>query len=286
MRAFICTACGTQYPPSESAPVRCVICEEERQYVPPGGQGWTTLPALAAGRFNAFRQHEDGVIGIGTQPAFAIGQRALIICTDHGNILWDCISLLDAATVTLINGLGGLTAIGISHPHFYTTMVEWSRAFGGIPVYVHADDARWVMRQDPAVALWRGETLELLPGVTLIRCGGHFAGGAVLHWAQGAQGRGVLCSSDIATVTMDRQFLTFMRSYPNLIPLSLKQVNAIGAALAPFEFDAIYGHFFDRVIPTGGKRILSASIKRYGDAINGAYEWVSPQGSNSAGEGA
>ncbi|MBX9591834.1 MAG: hypothetical protein K2X43_21285 [Hyphomonadaceae bacterium] len=272
MQAYICTACGTQYPPSTAPPPQCTICEEERQYVPPGGQAWTTLQALATGHCNAYRQHEPGVIGIGTQPAFAIGQRALIICTPGGNILWDCISMLDPATLTLINGLGGLKAIGISHPHFYTTMVEWSRAFGGIPVHIHADDERWIMRPDPAINLWTGETLKVLPGVTLIRCGGHFAGGSVLHWADGADGRGVLCSSDIATVTTDRKFLTFMRSYPNLIPLSITQVSAIGAALEPFAFEAIYGHFFDRVIPAGGKRILQASIQRYADALNGAYD--------------
>ena len=104
MQAFICTACGTQYPPSEVSPPSCVICEDERQFVPPGGQTWTTLPALAASRFNAYRQHEPGIIGIGTQPSFAIGQRALLICTPNGNILWDCISMLDAATVTVIKG--------------------------------------------------------------------------------------------------------------------------------------------------------------------------------------
>ncbi len=272
MHAYICTACGTQYAPGTSPPSQCAICEEERQYVPPGGQTWTTLAALAAGRFNGYRQHEPGLIGIGTQPAFAIGQRALIVCTPGGNILWDCISMLDPATVTLIKGLGGLKAIAISHPHFYTTMVEWSRAFGDIPVHLHADDERWIMRPDPAVRLWQGETLALLPGVTMIRGGGHFAGGSMLHWADGAGGRGVLCSSDIATVTTDRKFLTFMRSYPNLIPLSVKQVTAIGAALEPFAFDAIYGHFFDRVIPAGGKRILQTSIRRYGDAIAGAYD--------------
>ena len=140
------------------------------------------------GRFNAYRQHEPGIIGIGTQPSFAIGQRALLICTPNGNILWDCISMLDAATVTLINGLGGLKAIAISHPHFYTTLVEWSRAFGGIPVHLHADDQHWIMRPDPCIELWQGETLNLLPDVTLIRGGGHFPGGAMLHWAKGAAG--------------------------------------------------------------------------------------------------
>jgi hypothetical protein len=272
MDAFICTACGTQYPPSSVAPRQCVICEEERQYVPPRGQTWTTLAGLAAGHFNSYRQHEPGVIGIGTQPQFAIGQRALVVSTPNGNVLWDCIALLDPATVTLIEGLGGLKAIAISHPHFYTTMVEWSRAFGGIPIHLHADDRRWIMRPDPAVQLWKGETLKLMPDVTLIRCGGHFPGGTVLHWAKGAGGRGVLCSSDIATVATDRKFLSFMRSYPNLIPLSAKQVTGIAAALEPFAFDTIYGHFFDRVVASGGKRTLEISVKRYVDALNGAYE--------------
>jgi hypothetical protein len=258
-----------QYPPADAPPSHCTICVEERQYVPPAGQSWTTLAELAARSFNGWRQHEPGVIGIGTQPQFAIGQRALLVLTPHGNVLWDCISMLDAATVALIKGLGGLTAIAISHPHFYTTMVEWSRAFGDVPIHLHVADREWIMRPDPAIRPWDGETLELMPGVTLVRCGGHFPGGTVLHWAEGAGGNGVLCSSDIATVTMDRKFLSFMRSYPNLIPLPASQVTGIAAALAPFRFDTIYGHFFDRVIPSGGKRILQASVDRYVAWISG-----------------
>jgi len=268
MPAFICTACGTQYPDSATPPKQCPICEEERQFVPPTGQSWTTLEGLRARHFNSFRQHEEGLIGIGTQPNFAIGQRALLLCTPHGNVLWDCVALLDDATVALIKGLGGLTAIGISHPHFYTTMVEWSRAFD-CPIHLHAADRKWIMRNDPAIKLWEGDTLALLPDVTLIRGGGHFPGGAMLHWAKGAGGRGVLCSSDIATVTVDRKFLSFMRSYPNLIPLSAREVEGIAAALAPFAFDTIYGHFFDRVIATGAKQAMQVSVARYIAAING-----------------
>ena len=272
MEAFICTACGTQYAPSDKPPAQCAICEEERQYVPPAGQSWTTLKSLAARSFNAYRQHEPGVIGIGTQPNFAIGQRALLIRTPHGNVLWDCIAMLDDATVAIVNGLGGLAAIGISHPHFYTTMVEWSRAFGGIPIHLHAADRDWIMRPDPAINLWDGDTLSVLPDVTMIRGGGHFPGGSILHWAKGARGRGVLCSSDIATVTTDRKFLTFMLSYPNFIPLPGKAVRGIAAALAPFRFDTIYGHYFDRVIPTGGEGVLKRSVARYLKAIGDDME--------------
>jgi glyoxylase-like metal-dependent hydrolase (beta-lactamase superfamily II) len=209
------------------------------------------------------------VIGIGTHPAFAIGQRALLLRTEGGNVLWDCISLVDAATVTLIGALGGIAAIAISHPHFYTGMVEWSRAFGGVPIHLHAADRVWIMRPDPAIRLWEGESLALLPGITLIRCGGHFPGGTVLHWSAGAQGRGALCPGDIAAVPPDRKSLSFMRSYPNFIPLSAGAVEGIAAALAPFAFDTIYGHYFDRVVPTGGKDVLAASVARYLAAIQG-----------------
>ena len=272
MPAFICTACGMQYAPGEAPPAHCRVCEDERQYTAPRGQSWTTLDRLTACHFNAFRQHEPGLIGIGTLPGFAIGQRALLICTAQGNLLWDCISFIDEATVTFIKGLGGLSAIAISHPHFYTTLVEWSRAFGNVPVYLHADDAAWVMRPAPCIEPWQGETYELLPGLTLIRGGGHFRGGTMLHWAAGAEGRGVVCSADIARVNMDRKSFTFMRSYPNNIPLSEKGVQAIGAALAPFQFDRVYSHFFDLFIPAGAKQILQSSIERYIAAIRGAYD--------------
>jgi hypothetical protein len=105
--------------------------------------------------------------------------------------------------------------------------------------------------------------------VTLIRCGGHFPGGAVLHWTQGAEGRGVLCAADIATVAADRKFLSFMRSYPNLIPLSAREVEHIGAALEPFAFDTLYGHYFDRVIVRGAKQAVRDSVARYVAAIKG-----------------
>ena len=274
MPAFICSACGTQYPPSEAPPAHCPVCEEERQYIPPDGQSWTTLARLGTSHLNGFRQHERGLIGIGTQPKFAIGQRALLLCTPEGNILWDCIALIDDATATLINGLGGLRAIAISHPHFYTTLVEWSRAFGDVPVYLHADDSKWVRRSDDCIKFWQGETLELLNGVSLIRGGGHFPGGTMLHWAAGAEGKGVVCAADIATVNLDRKSFTFMRSYPNHIPLSERTVRAIGAALMPLAFDRVYSHHFERVIHSDAKQILRSSVERYIAAIGGAYDRV------------
>jgi hypothetical protein len=268
MPAYICNTCGTQFAPAVKEPPACPICDDERQFVPPAGQSWTTHEALARRHCNSFRQHEPGLIGIGTVPAFAIGQRALLLLTEEGNVLWDCISLLDEATIALVKGLGGLIGIAISHPHYYSSMVEWAHAFDA-PIHLHAADREWVRRPDPAIKFWDGDTFSLARGVTLIRCGGHFAGGTVLHWAQGGGGRGALLSGDIVQVIPDRKFVSFMRSYPNLIPLSAPAVERIGALLDPYRFEVIHGAWFERTIPRGGKQIVERSIARYVAAVRG-----------------
>lgn len=266
MPAFICTACGTQFPPSDKAPAHCRICEEERQYVPAAGQSWTTLETLAQGYINELCDYEAGITGIGA--GFAIGQRALLLQTAGGNVLWDCVATLNDLTIDAVKAQGGLKAIAISHPHFYTAMVEWAKTFG-CPIHLHAADKEWIVRPDPAIQLWDGETRQLWDGVTLIRCGGHFEGGTVLHWQDEKQPSGVVCSGDILTVTTDRKWLSFMRSYPNFIPLSGREVGRIDEAMAPFAFDKIYGHYFDRVIATDAKRVFENSVRRYIAAING-----------------
>ena len=167
---------------------------------------------------------------------------------------------MDAATIEIVRALGGLAGIAISHPHYYTTMVEWSRAFGDTPIHLHAADRQWIMRPDPAIKLWDGDTLSVAEGVTLIRCGGHFAGGTVLHWAAAGEGRGALFSGDIVMVIGDRSHVSFMRSYPNLLPMSATAVERIGAALEPYAFEAIYGAFFDRNIAKGGKAAVQRSV--------------------------
>jgi hypothetical protein len=191
-----------------------------------------------------------------------IDQRALLVRTPAGNFLWDCIALLDEATAAIIRALGGLAGIGLSHPHYYSTMVEWGREFG-VPVWVHAADRQHVTRPDPCLRFWEGETQDVLPELTLHRLGGHFAGGAVAHWRGGAAGRGALLSGDILQVLPDRKFIGFMRSYPCLIPLPPAEVRRMAERCAALEFDAIFGAFHEREIVTGGKPALARSAERY-----------------------
>lgn len=268
MPHFICSTCATQFAETTEAPEHCPICEDERQYVGWGGQSWTTLAEVREKHRPAFREEEPGLLGIGMEPKFAIGQRALVVQTPAGNVLWDCIPLLNAEIVERVHSVGGLTAIAISHPHYYTSMVEWSRAFDA-PVYLHAADREWVMRPDRGVTFWDGETRELLPGVTLIRCGGHFEGGTVLHWAQGVEGRGALLSGDILQVVPDRRYVSFMRSYPNLIPLPAESVRRIAKCVDPYAFERIYGAWFDLRVAADGNAAVRRSADRYVRALGG-----------------
>jgi hypothetical protein len=268
MPAFICAACGTEFPPSPDPPAACPICEDERQFIPASGQSWTALEALARGHANTFREHEAGVLALETRPHFAIGQRAFLILTPRGNVLWDCLTLLDAATVTLVRALGGLAAIAISHPHYYTAMYRWAEAFDA-PVHLHAADRGWVVHPSPRLAYWEGDAKPILPGVTLARLGGHFAGGTVLHWADGAEGRGALFSGDVLQVLPDRRHVSVMRSFPNITPLSAAVVERVAARLAPYRYDRIYGAFAEREILSDGEAAIRRSLERYIRAVSG-----------------
>ena len=269
MPNFICTTCGTQHAVSEQPPNACAICEDERQYVKATGQQWTTLERLRLTNRNSIRLEEPGLIGIGIEPQFAIGQRALFLRTLHGNILWDCVPLLDPAVIETVKAVGGISAIAISHPHYYATMVEWSRAFGDVPIYLHAADRQWVMRPDKAIGFWDGETKKVVDGLTLVRCGGHFEGGTVLHWQGGASGNGALLTGDIIQVVADRKHVSFMYSYPNYVPLAGAAVERIMKAVETLTYDRIFGAFWESVIGQDAKAAVNRSAQRYLRAIGG-----------------
>jgi hypothetical protein len=256
MPAYICLACGTQFAPGASPPSACPICEDERQPVRREGQAWTTMEELRRTSRNELRELEPGLTGIGTSPTFAIGQRALLVRTPAGNLLWDCVSLLDEAAVERIGALGGIQHIAISHPHYYSAMVEWAHEFGAT-IHLTAADREWVMRPDPAISFWSGR-LTPLPGVTLVQTGGHFEGGTVLH-----RGRSLLCGDIIFVLAGRDARVSFMRSYPMLLPLSEPLLDGLLTAIEDLDYDRLYGAWWDRVIPSGAREVVARSAERY-----------------------
>ena len=267
MPSYICTTCGVGYAETDAPREVCLICADERQYVNAKGQSWTTLEELASDHVNELKSMEPGLTALGSKPAVAIGQRALVVERPDGGVMWDCTPVITDEALAAIAAKGGIKAIAISHPHFYSTMVDWSRALGGVPIYLHEDNRDYVMRPDPAIEYWSGETKEIAPGITLVRTGGHFTGSTVLHWAEGAEGRGVLMTGDTITVVPDTRWVSFMYSYPNLIPVNARTVERIVKAIKPFAFDRIYGGWWDRVVDTDAKAAVQRSAERYIAAI-------------------
>jgi len=265
----ICATCGNHF--GDDRPDVCAVCADERQWVPPGGQRWTTLAELAAaGHRSDVREVEPGLVGIGADPPVAIGQRSLLVTTPAGNLLWDPSGFIDDAAVAAVRSLGGLSFVTASHPHFYGAIASWAGAFGA-EILVPAADAAWLRAPGPGVRvrLWSG-TLSVLPEVTLVQCGGHFPGSAVAHWASGAEGRGVLLSGDTIFVTPGEDRVSFVWSAPNRLPLSERAVQGVVDAVRPYSFDRIYGGWWAPVIRSGARDVLLRGGARYIELLRGA----------------
>ncbi len=262
MTVWICVACGIEHANTARPPARCAICSDDRQYVPPAGQQWTSLGELAGGHTGGFTELEPDLYALRVSPSFGIGQRGLLLRTPGGNLLWEPPGFLDQAMIDAATELGGVAAVAASHPHLVGCSVTWSRAFEGVPVYVAEVDRRWARRPDDVLTPWSG-TVEVLPGATLVQCGGHFPGSAVLHWAAGAQGRGAVLCGDTLMVAADRATVSFMRSYPNLLPLPERLVRQIARRVGALSFDRIYGGFHGSVIDSGAAAAVQFSAERY-----------------------
>lgn len=259
----VCVACGTQFPtPNRQEVKTCPICDDPRQFVPPSGQAFTTLSALRKDHNNDFTpcKTDPNLIFIETVPKVAIGQRAMLIKTPKGNILWDCIAFLDKETIKRIEKEGGLKAIVISHPHYYTTHVNWAAAFK-CPVYVAAEDESWAtMKSTHRKPITDIET-DILPGsnIKAIKVGGHFPGSLVLlykhrlliadtivttpagmgDWSINGVGEKV----DTSDEPPDRNTFSFLWSIPNMIPLSPDEMLRMWRILKGYGFEATHGAF-------------------------------------------
>ncbi|MCA4134750.1 hydrolase [Arthrobacter sp. M4] len=266
---LICATCAVER--DGSIPEVCPICADERQYVPEGGQKWLTLGGLEqAGQQALLKENEPGLIGITTEPKVGIGQTAQLVVTDEGSLLWDPVGYVDDSAVKAVLDRGPVLAIAASHPHMFGVQVEWSHRLGGVPVLVADVDQRWLGRNDPVIEYWSGSR-TLAEGLTLHQTGGHFPGSAVVHWATGAGGKGVLLTGDSVFPNPDRRSIAFMRSYPNHLPLSGTVALRIAAQLGELKFDRIYGNF-NNVIASRAEAILHDSAQRHAAWARGDYD--------------
>jgi hypothetical protein len=265
---WVCETCGVEH--AEAVGV-CVICADERQWVPADGQRWATLEQLTR---TGHRVHVTGLepdlFGITVDPKVGIGQQAHLVRTRAGNLLWDPVGYIDDEAVNGLRELGDVRAVAASHPHMFGVQVEWSKALGGVPVLVAEADIEWVQRRDSAITTWSGR-YEVAPGLTLHQLGGHFPGSAVVHWMAGAAGRGVLLASDTLQANPDRETVTFLRSYPNRIPLSPATVERMTRALSQLAFDRLYDNF-GTTVEADAAAAVTRSAHRYCGWVRGEFD--------------
>ncbi len=260
-RRIICKTCGTQYNETVPPPGGCPICNDDRQYVPDSGQAWTNLDYLQRNHSNIITPLGEGLYQLQSAPSFGIGQRAFLVVAPGGNILWDCIALINEPTIEFIRSKGGLKAIAFSHPHYYTTMNEWAAVFD-CPVYIHANDEPWVYNKGPKINLWRGEEKILNDEIRIINVGGHFPGSCVLQVPFLSKEGTMLCG-DTFYISPSKKHFAFMYSYPNRIPLPLAEIKRIKEKMAAIPFDRIHGFYEYQDIYTDAKQIMEQSFARY-----------------------
>jgi glyoxylase-like metal-dependent hydrolase (beta-lactamase superfamily II) len=264
----ICATCGVE---SSRAVDVCPICDDERQWVPAAGQVWTSLKELQRDDHQVeLRELEPDLFGLTVTPGVGIAQQSKVVRTPDGLLLWDPIGYVDEEAARAVLALGPVVAVAASHPHMYGVQVEWSRALGAVPVLVSQADAHWVQRPDDAIETWQGER-EVLPGVVLSQPGGHFPGSAVVHWAAGADGRGVLLSGDTIFANADRTSVSFMRSFPNHLPLSGAVALRIAEHVARRPFERLYNNF-QGVVPADARDVVLRSAQRHAEWTRGDHD--------------
>ena len=265
---WICRTCAVEH---AERPAVCAICADERQWVPATGQAWTTLAELAAaGERLVLEELEPDLFGLTSEPSVGIGQQAKVVRTPAGTLLWDPPGYVDDAAVEQVRALGPVVAIAAPPPPPARGRVERRRARGHAPARGAEADAHWVARPDPVVETWTGGR-EVLPGVVLSQPGGHFPGSAVVHWAAGADGRGVLLSGDTIFANPDRTSVSFMRSYPNRIPLSAAVVLRVAERVARRPFERLYNNF-EGVIPADARAVVLRSAQRHAAWVRGDFD--------------
>lgn len=257
----ICTACGTQHPGTHTETDLCPICTDDRQSVPETGQTWTNLEKLSDNYSVIIKKVTGNLYELRMAPTFAIGQRALLVLSPGGNILWDCIPLLNEPTIAFIKAMGGLKAIAFSHPHYYSTMNVWAETFE-CPIYIHKSDEQWIFDGCDRVKLWQGTEQELWTGIRIINVGGHFPGSSILHIPFLSPGGTVLCGDTFA-ISPSKNHMAVMYSYPNRIPLPIQEVNRINLQMQQLPFDTMHGFYDFQNIYGDAKLILENSLARY-----------------------
>ncbi|KAK9797021.1 hypothetical protein WJX73_007575 [Symbiochloris irregularis] len=219
------------------------------------------------GYHSTIKEEAPNVWSFGIEPKFGIGQRSWVLQSGKGAVMWDCVPLLDEKAVQKIRELGGLQAITASHPHFFSAMVDWAELFD-TKIFLPETARPWAdqCRNDARITFWPGNKHELADRVTILRLGGHFRSSSVLHWDNPDLG-GALFTGDTVFATPDPRWVSWMYSFPELLPLPAREVARIRDALKPWKFQRLYAAFTS--IEQDADEVVQRSAGRYIAHVSG-----------------
>ena len=265
MAVISCATCGVERR-VDALPEACPICMDERQYMPADGvQRWVDPAALDVR--TEMHAIEPGLWSVVLHGAPGIGQHAKIVQTDAGCVMVEAPAAITDEAVAAVRALGDVKAIIPTHPHMYGCQSLWAAALGAT-VYVAKADAGWLGERPARLEEWDGELA--VGGVRASSPGGHFPGSAVVHWTA-RDGCGVVVAGDTVMANPDRRTVSFMRSYPNRIPLSARVVARIARHMERYEYERLYNNFGDRV-PRDAQGAVQYSAQRHIAWVMGTHD--------------
>ena len=262
MKQDTCCTCGTQFNTNSPSPDFCPICNDDRQYLKENGQQWTNSTEININHKVNITELSPSLFALQLTPLFALGQRALLVLSPGGNVLWDCIPLLNHEIIDFIQSKGGLKAIAFSHPHFYSNVNQWAHNFD-CPVFIHRFDEQWIFNKGPQITFWEGQVQQLWDGISIINTGGHFPGSSVLRVPH-LSAEGALLTGDSVYVSRNKKHIAVMYSYPNYIPLPANELADVVQRVEGINFDTIYGGFEWQNLTNEAKTVFRSSVARYG----------------------
>jgi hypothetical protein len=240
--AWACTNCGHWQRWPAPGPLTCPVCADVRNALPEHGFEFLTdkqVDELVIGFCRPTAV--GGVTEFGTEPRFGLDSRGWVVETDDGLLGFECAPWYTAPMLAELRRMeeekGALEVLAASHVHGYGALWQLQAELEPRVVAVGVHDLVWTKAF--RVTWPADDVLELAPGLTLHRTGGHFPGHSVLHDSR----RGLLFCGDSLKVDLDDAGrpvgLSAHKAFHAQIPLSHAELREYLAVVAELEFGAV-----------------------------------------------
>ena len=176
-----CTHCGfwhRWFEGQRPITLNCVLCSDVRNALPPDGWDYADVARVSASIRPRWKEFTPGIWGFWCEPRYGLAGTGWLIRRDDGNVAFEGAPFYHDEALEQVERLGGVRALGASHPHGYGAIWQLQERFRP-ELVIHREDIRYTKAfQVTTVA---DDVHEMVPGLTLHHVGGHYEGQCVLH---------------------------------------------------------------------------------------------------------